>query len=175
MTGPKGLHVPYRPNGPSLIPANTPTQRHQPGRPAPLLLAQLRPVHRNGLPAGRDSRVHSIFAQDTIANSNYNSLQASLDKRFAHGLQFTAGLHLQQIVRRGLELRGHPESDSIRSRSRALSEFDARHRIVFSYYWELPFHKYTGATGKVLNGWALSGITTYQTGFPIRIHFVGRQ
>jgi len=32
----------------------------------------------------------SIFAQDTIANSAYNSLQASLDKRFGHGLQFTA-------------------------------------------------------------------------------------
>ena len=40
---------------------------------------------------------------------------------------------------------------------------------MFSYYWELPFHKYSGAMGKVLNGWALSGITTFQTGFPIRI------
>ena len=40
---------------------------------------------------------------------------------------------------------------------------------MFSYYWELPFRKYSGAMGKVLNGWALSGITTYQTGFPIRI------
>jgi hypothetical protein len=54
-------------------------------------------------------------------------------------------------------------------RSRSLSGFDARHRIVFSYYWELPGRKYSGATGKLLNGWALSGITTFQTGFPIRI------
>ena len=59
--------------------------------------------------------------------------------------------------------------------SRSLSAFDARHRIVFSYYWELPFHKFNGSTGKLLNGWALSGITTFQTGFPIRIHLVGRQ
>jgi len=29
--------------------------------------------------------------------------------------------------------------------------------------------KYTGATGKLLNGWAVSGITTFQTGFPVNI------
>ena len=44
-----------------------------------------------------------------------------------------------------------------------------RHRFVISYYWELPVRKYSGFAGKVLNGWAVSGITTYQTGFPIRI------
>src|SRR5216684_9316634 len=53
--------------------------------------------------------------------------------------------------------------------SRSLSNFDARHRIVLSYYWELPFQHYSGAKGKLLNGWAVSGITTFQTGFPIRI------
>jgi hypothetical protein len=29
--------------------------------------------------------------------------------------------------------------------------------------------KYDGFKGKVLNGWAMSGITTFQSGFPIRI------
>jgi hypothetical protein len=53
--------------------------------------------------------------------------------------------------------------------NRSLSLFDARHRFVLSYYWELPGRKFNGFAGKVLNGWALSGITTYQTGFPIRI------
>src|SRR5207253_2528018 len=32
----------------------------------------------------------SVFAQDTIANSNYNSFQAMLEKRFTKGLQFQA-------------------------------------------------------------------------------------
>lgn len=40
---------------------------------------------------------------------------------------------------------------------------------MLSYYWELPLPKYSGIEGKVLDGWSLSGITTYQTGFPIRI------
>ena len=51
----------------------------------------------------------------------------------------------------------------------ARSLFDARHRFVLSYYWELPVPKYSGFVGKVADGWAVSGITTYQTGFPIRI------
>ena len=51
----------------------------------------------------------------------------------------------------------------------APSLFDARHRFVVSYFWELPVRKFSGFAGKVLNGWAVSGITTYQTGFPIRI------
>jgi len=58
---------------------------------------------------------------------------------------------------------------SIPAAAARFSNFDARHRIVFSYYWEMPKSHYNGVAGKVLNGWALSGITTFQTGFPIRI------
>jgi len=110
----------------------------------------------------------SIFAQDTIANSAYNSLQASLDKRFAHGLQFTAAYTFSKSFDEASSFEGilNPIDPQ---RSRSLSVFDARHRFVFSYYWELPFRKFSGAAGKLLNGWALSGITTFQTGFPVRI------
>ena len=52
-------------------------------------------------------------------------------------------------------------------KSRSLSLFDARHRFVLSAYWELPIPKHHGAVGQIVNGWAFSGITTYQTGFPI--------
>jgi hypothetical protein len=54
-----------------------------------------------------------------------------------------------------------------------LSLFDARHRFVVSYYWELPIRKFSGFAGKTLNGWALSGITELQAGFPIRIQSFG--
>jgi hypothetical protein len=54
-------------------------------------------------------------------------------------------------------------------RNRSLSLFDARNRFVLSYYWELPVPKYEGFAGKAFNGWAVSGITTFQSGFPIRI------
>jgi len=110
----------------------------------------------------------SIFTQDTIANSAYNSLQASLEKRFARGLQFTAAYTFSKSIDQASSFEGilNPLDPA---RSRALSLFDARHRFVFSYYWELPVPKFNGFRGKLLNGWALSGITTFQTGFPIRI------
>ena len=50
---------------------------------------QCDPLTGAGCPADGIPVFSSIFAQDTIANSAYNSLQVSLDKRFAHGLQFT--------------------------------------------------------------------------------------
>ncbi|HLK32367.1 MAG TPA: carboxypeptidase regulatory-like domain-containing protein [Terriglobales bacterium] len=110
----------------------------------------------------------SIFAQDTVANSNYNSLQASLEKRFAHGLQFQMAYTYSKSIDEASSFEGILNPIDPR-RSRALSLFDARHRFVLSYYWELPVPKYSGAVGKILDGWALSGITTFQSGFPIRI------
>ncbi len=110
----------------------------------------------------------SIFTQNTIANSSYHGLQASLEKRFSHGLQFQASYTLGK----SLDYASTFESlvDPVNpKRNRSLSLFDSRHRFVFSYYWELPVPKYEGFKGKVLNDWALSGITTFQTGFPIRI------
>jgi hypothetical protein len=125
-------------------------------------------VWTNGCPADGIPVFSSIFAQDTIANSAYNSLQASLDKRFGKGLQFTAAYTFSKSFDEASSFEGilNPIDPRI---SRSLSAFDARHRIVLSYYWELPFRKFTGATGKLLNGWAVSGITSFQTGFPIRI------
>jgi hypothetical protein len=121
-----------------------------------------------GCPADFIPVFSSIFAQDTIASSAYNSLQASLDKRFAHGLQFTAAYTFSKSFDEASSFEGILNPIDPR-RSRSLSTFDARHRIVLSYYWELPFRKFSGATGKMVNGWALSGITSFQTGFPIRI------
>jgi hypothetical protein len=45
----------------------------------------------------------------------------------------------------------------------------AKNRFVFSPVWELPVPKYSGFTGKVLDGWQLSAIIIYQSGFPIRM------
>src|SRR5205814_7483548 len=53
--------------------------------------------------------------------------------------------------------------------NRSLSLFDARHRFVISYLWSLPVPEYDGMKGKIMNGWQVSGITTFQTGFPIRL------
>ena len=125
-------------------------------------------VWTNGCPPDGIPVFSSIFAQDTIANSAYNSFQASLDKRFSHGLQFTVAYTLSKSFDEASSFEGilNPINPKL---SRSLSAFDARNRIVFSYYWELPFRKRSGFAGQLTNGWALSGVSTFQTGFPIRI------
>jgi hypothetical protein len=129
---------------------------------------QCDPTTGNHCPADQVPVFSSIFAQDTIANSAYNSLQASLDKRFAHGLQFTAAYTFSKSFDEASSFEGILNPVDPR-RSRSLSTFDARHRMVISYYWEIPQAGFRGAMDKILNGWAVSGITTFQTGFPIRL------
>ena len=129
---------------------------------------QCDPTTGNGCPGTGIPVFSSIFAQDTIASSSYNSLQVSLDKRFARGLQFTAAYTFSKSIDQASSFEGilNPLPGA---RNYASSLFDARHRFVVSYFWNLPIRKYSGAAGKLLNDWAISGITTYQTGFPIRI------
>ncbi len=110
----------------------------------------------------------SIFTQNTIANSSYNGLQASLEKRFSHGLQFEAAYTYGKSIDEASTFENLVDPVNPK-RNRSLSLFDARHRFVFSYYWELPIPKYEGFAGKAFNGWAVSGITTFQAGFPVRI------
>jgi len=110
----------------------------------------------------------SVFAQDTIANSNYNSLQASVEKRFSRGLQFQAAYTWSKSFDYGSSFEDLLNPLDFH-RSYSLSQFDARQRFVFSYIWQLPVPKLAGVAGKMADGWALSGITTFQSGFPIRI------
>jgi hypothetical protein len=177
VTPPGGFHLPYTANGggPAVIPGGTNLNTSSVA-PGGITLIGLRrysspqcdPLTGTGCPADFIPVFSSIFAQDTIANSAYNSLQASLDKRFAHGLQLTAAYTFSKSFDEASSFEGILNPIDPR-RSRSLSAFDARHRFVLSYYWELPTRKYSGATGQLLNGWAFSGITSFQTGFPIRI------
>ena len=159
------LHLPYGPQatvtGPNPTPITLVGLR-------PFSSPQCNPLTGVGCPATGVPVFSSIFAQDTIANSAYNSLQASLDKRFAHGLQFTLAYTFSKSIDEASSFEGilNPLPGA---NNRSLSLFDATHRIVASYYWELPIRKFSGFKGKALNGWAFSGITTFQTGFPIRI------
>jgi hypothetical protein len=126
------------------------------------------PTSGTGCPADFIPVFTSIFAQDTVGNSDYHSLQASLDKHFSYGLQFQAAYTFGKSIDNASSFENIVNPFDFR-KSRSLSLFDARHRFVFSPYWELPIPKRENFAGKVLNGWAVSGIFTYQSGFPIRI------
>src|SRR4051812_13706075 len=122
----------------------------------------------NGCPSDGIPVFSSIFSQDTIAQSSYNGLQASFEKRLSHGLQFLAAYTFSKAEDTASSF--EQILNPICSRCNiAPSLFDARHRFVLSYYWELPIQRFTGAKRLAFNGWAVSGITTFQSGFPIRI------
>jgi hypothetical protein len=109
-----------------------------------------------------------IFAEDTIASSAYNALEMMLQKRFSHGLQFQAAYTFSKSIDDGSTFEETLDPFNYHA-SRALSLFNSKQRFVISYDWELPIRKYSGFAGKVLDDWEVSGITQFQSGFPIRL------
>ena len=110
----------------------------------------------------------NIFAEDTIANSNYNSLQPMLEKRFSHGLQFQAAYTLSKSL------------DWASSFEETLNPFNFAQPLAFPVQLRANASCST-TTGNCLNRSTagsrascsttgqISGITQFQSGFPIRL------
>ena len=126
------------------------------------------PFTGGGCPADGIPVFSDIFAEDTIANSSYNAFEAMLEKRFSHGLQFQASYTLSKSLDDGSTFEETLDPFNYAA-SRGLSLFNSHQRFVVSYDWELPIPEHKGFAGKVLNDWAVSGITQFQSGFPIRL------
>jgi hypothetical protein len=56
------------------------------------------------------------------------------------------------------------------SLSEAPSAFDMRHNFVVSYNYELPFDRLFIRSSKLTTGWALSGTTRLNSGFPVTLY-----
>ncbi len=137
-------------------------------------------VFINGCPSDGTPVFSAIFAQDTIATSAYNSLQASLEHRMSNGIQFEVAYTFSKSIdsASSFENAVKPICNGVLndfSCNRALSAFDARHRVVISYLWELPVRKFSGAKGALLDDWAVSGIASFQSGFPILMRSLNDQ
>lgn len=52
---------------------------------------------------------------------------------------------------------------------RGRSAFDTRHNFITSATYDLPRFNVTGARDVVLNGWELTGIMSYHSGFPFNV------
>ncbi len=119
----------------------------------------------------------------SLANSSYNALEASLRKRFSHGLSFLASYtwahsiddvssfnitgSASQPVAGENDLAQNPFNLAA---ERGRSMFDARHRFVLSYQWSLPFLQHSSNWyGKVLGNWQLNGIVTAMSGTPFTV------
>jgi Carboxypeptidase regulatory-like domain len=159
------LHLPYG-SVPSVTGPN----------PNPIKLVGLRqyssplcqPTTGVGCPPDGVPVFSSLFAMAPIANSAYNSFQAELNERFAHGLQLLASYTWSKSIDNASSF--EDSLDPLNpAKSRSLSLFDARNRFVLSEYWRIPDLSVSSWSRYLVNGWAISGITTLQSGFPIRI------
>jgi Carboxypeptidase regulatory-like domain len=126
------------------------------------------PLTGVGCPADGNPVFSGIFTENTVAKSNYNSLQVLFQKNFNKGLQFQASYTLSKTMDNASSFESALNPLNFDA-TYGLSAYDARNRFVFNYVWDLPVPNFDGFKGKLLDGWELSGILTFQTGFPIRI------
>ena len=108
--------------------------------------------------------VGNIIEANSGGTSSYNGLWVTLNKRLSHGLQFNTSYTFSKsidnvsqnnntvLLQNSLDLAGN----------RALSDFNATHRFVFSGFYELPFHK-----NRWVAGWEFGLINTLQSGNPL--------
>lgn len=108
--------------------------------------------------------------QSTIGNSRYNALQVSL-RHNSKALELFAGYTYSKSLDNASNL-GEQVNPLNPSLSRALSAFDLTHNFVVSYEYRLPFDKFLPAN-RATQGWTLSGITRFSTGFPVTLVSLG--
>ncbi|HYX29120.1 MAG TPA: carboxypeptidase regulatory-like domain-containing protein, partial [Pyrinomonadaceae bacterium] len=106
----------------------------------------------------------------TTAQSSFNSLQMSLTRRLAKGLQFLAAYTFSRSIDNSSGTNGG-SADAVRDTgiilgnqldnraNRGLSDFDRTHRFAMSYLWDLPGANFVGESkaGKLLfNDWQVA-------------------
>ena len=123
----------------------------------------------------------SVGEQFSEGGSNYHSLQMSLVRSPSHGLQFTLAYTYSHALDDGS---GYESTTGSAGRVRnyvpgyeylnyGSSDFDARQRFVASYLYTVPvagFLKTNVIARMLLSGWGVSGVSAFQTGFPVGIN-----
>jgi hypothetical protein len=112
----------------------------------------------------------NIISYESAANSDYNALWITVTKRFSKGLQlnssYTFSKSIDDASRTNLASTGGPQNSYDIRGDRGLSDFDARHRWVFSGIYDLPY----GGSNRLAQGWRISTIVQLQSGNPLNFH-----
>jgi hypothetical protein len=102
------------------------------------------------------------------ANSSYNAFWATILRRFSDGLQLNASYTWSKSIDYN-SLSSPPNVITVQNSyglrgDRGLSDYDARHRLVVSAIYELPFKG-----NRVKEGWQVATIVQSQSGNPVNI------
>jgi Carboxypeptidase regulatory-like domain len=130
-------------------------------------------------------------AIDTLysgANGNYNAFEATLNQHLSHRLQYLVSYTYSHSIDEASSYEnsafaglfggtgGFGGFGSIRASNPycfpscdyASSSYDARQRLVISYFYQLPGMGSMWLS-RLTKGWTVAGITTFQTGFPLDV------
>ena len=125
----------------------------------------------NGTRGPLGPNFHNNDYDDSIGNSNYNSLQASLrhtSRRLDVMLAYTFSKSIDQSSSLADPL--NPFNYRL---TRALSAWDLTHNLVVTYQYQLPLERLFGHAKGWAQGWSIAGITRASTGFPVTMHADG--
>lgn len=110
---------------------------------------------------------------------NYNSLGAKVTKRYSKSVTMLVSYTWSKSIDTSTAIRNQggdtlfPQNSYCRSCERGRSSHDARHALVASGLWDLPFGKgrrvniQNPALNTVAGGWQLSTALTLRSGFPV--------
>jgi hypothetical protein len=150
----------------------------------PQVPANLRitPAGFTGPTQGRFDNVQgSRVIRSNSGSSIYHAGQVTAQRRITKGLGVTGAYTYSKLIDNGSEIFASagltnsslpiiPHFFGGERNERAVSLFDRTHRAVFTYVYDLPFmREQRGALGRVVGGWQLSGITTFESGAPFTV------
>jgi hypothetical protein len=130
-----------------------------------------------------DHRFNAVTQVQSTSSSIYHAFEFQVTKRFRQGYGFNASYTYGHGIDNVSDVLGVLVNDSAAiqdprnlSANRGSSQFDVRQRFVLNHLWELPFAKHlTGVPGRILDGWAFSGIFDIQSGFPATVFAINRR
>ena len=115
-------------------------------------------------PISPGAALGNITVNESIGNSSYQALWVTVDKHLSRNLQFNGSYQWSKSIDlNSRNFQGLVVQDSYNVRNdRGLSDFDARHRLVFYGIYDLPLHG-----NRLVEGWEFSLIQTLQSGNPV--------
>jgi hypothetical protein len=121
----------------------------------------------------------NVRSDKAVGNSIYHSLQVKAERRLASGLTFLTAYTYSKSISGPSDIGGQvgggsfigaPQDVYNMRGDRSISGFDLTHRFVQTVLYDLPFaRRLTGAPKFILDGWQLSTIMTFQSGFPAAV------
>lgn len=110
-----------------------------------------------------------------IFGSNYNGLQAQLQKRFAGKSMVDINYTWSKALTDNQTDRSTAPQNTYDLRSEyGRSQLDRRHIFTADFVWDLPwFKEQKGLTGRILGGWEISGIVAINSGLPFTVSMSG--